>query len=334
MTFAEPLWLWLLLVAPLVAAVERTIGRRDDDRLAGLVSRPLWARVIRRPDPRWRAVRLGLLLVGVAGVVLAMARPQWGIVRERVEREGVDVVFVLDTSGSMATEDVAPNRFFLARAALLTLASRLEGDRLALVAFEGEAYPLVPLTLDADALGLFLETLEPGVVPAAGSSVGAGLAKGLGLFVDKDRNNKVLVLVSDGEDLEGEVDSAVRAAHDAGVIVHTVGVGTEAGEPVPDFDREGNRAGFKKQADGSPVVSRLHPETLEAVARGTGGRFFRVTPTDTSLSGLAAAIDGMEQKSLARDYAYRKRERFQVPLAVGLGALALGLVLPLSRSRR
>src|SRR5215510_2610882 len=157
MTFAEPLWLWLLLLVPLVAAVERTLGRRDDERLAGLVSRGLWSRVVRRPDPRWRAVRLGLLLVGVAGIVLALARPQWGIVREKVEREGVDVVFVLDSSGSMATEDVPPNRFFLARQALLSLIGRLEGDRFGLLAFEGEAYPLVPLTLDADAVGLFLD---------------------------------------------------------------------------------------------------------------------------------------------------------------------------------
>src|SRR6185503_18902433 len=98
------------------------------------------------------------LLAGAAGIVLALARPQWGIVREKVEREGVDVVLALDTSGSMATADVSPNRFFLARAALMTLIARLEGDRFGLIAFEGEAYPLVPLTLDADAVGLFLDS--------------------------------------------------------------------------------------------------------------------------------------------------------------------------------
>src|SRR5262249_45492190 len=159
---------------------------------------------------------------------------QWGIVREKVEREGVDVVLLLDASGSMATEDVPPNRFFLARQALASLVSRLEGDRFALVAFESEAYPLVPLTLDADAVDLFLDTLEPGIVPAPGTSLGAGLARGLELFVDKERRNKVMVLVSDGEDLEGEVEPAVRKAKEAGVVVHTVGVGTEAGQPVPD----------------------------------------------------------------------------------------------------
>jgi len=333
-TFASPAWLWALLLLPALAAVEWWAARRDAERTARFVSRALWPRVARQPSPRWRLARLLLLLLGAAGFVLALARPQWGIVREKVEREGVDVVFVLDTSGSMASADVPPNRFFLARAALLSLAQRLEGDRLALLAFEGEAYPLVPLTLDADALGLFLDTLEPGVVPTPGTSLGLGLERGLELFVDQERRNKVMVLVSDGEDLEGQVEAAVRHSKEAGVVVHTVGVGTEQGDPVPSFDAQGNPAGYKKLPDGSPVISRLDAGALEAIARGTGGRYFRLSASDTSLSALAAAIEGMEQKSLSREYSYRRKERFQVPLGLGLLATFLGLVLPLPLRRR
>ncbi len=333
MVFAEPQWLFALLALPLVAALEAWAHGRDHARVARLVARPLWSRVLERRSPRWRPLRLGLILLGAAGLVLALARPQWGIVREKVEREGVDVVLALDTSGSMATEDVPPNRFFLARAALSSLVARLEGDRFGLLAFEGEAYPLVPLTLDADAVGLFLETVEPGIVPAPGTSLGVGLARGLSMFVDKERHNRVMVLVSDGEDLEGEVDEAVRKAKEAGVVVHTVGVGTEAGQPVPDFDKEGKAIGFKKDEQGSVVVSRLNIATLEAIARGTGGRSFRITPADTSLAALAAAIEGLEQKTLAREFSYRRKERFQVPLAVGLGALAAALLMPLPRLR-
>ncbi len=337
MIFASPAWLLGLVALPLLAGLEVWLARRDRDRLSRLVSRPLWDRVVRRPAERWRFLRLALLLLGAAGVVVALARPQWGIVREKVEREGVDVVLVLDTSGSMATADVAPSRFFLARQALLQLVARLEGDRFALVAFEGEAYPLVPLTLDADALGLFLETVEPGIVPAPGTSLGVGLAKGLEAFVDKERRNKVMVLVSDGEDLEGEVEEAVRRAKEAGVVVHAVGVGTEAGQPVPELDADGRVTGYKRDEGGGAVVSRLNMATLDAIARGTGGRAFRVTPADTSLSALAAAIEGLERKALAREYSYRRKERFQVPLAFGLACVALGLLLPpppLRRGRR
>jgi Ca-activated chloride channel family protein len=329
MIFAEPRWLFGLLALPAIVLLELWATRRDHERTARLVSRAMWGRVVRRPGTRLRFVRLGLLLVGALGTILALARPQWGIVREKVEREGVDVVLALDSSGSMATEDVAPNRFFLARQALLSLVSRLEGDRFGLLAFEGDAYPLVPLTLDADAVGLFLDSMEPGQVPSPGTSLGRGLAKGLEMFVDKERHNKVLVLVSDGEDLEGDIPEAVRRAKEAGIVVHTVGVGTERGEPVPDFDREGNRVGFKKDESGAPVVSRLNVANLEAIARGTGGKSFTLTPADTSLAGLAAAIEGMEQKSLSREFSYRRKERFQVPLAAGLLAFAMALLLPL-----
>jgi Ca-activated chloride channel family protein len=334
MIFAEAVWLWALLAVPLVALGEAWATRRDRARTARLVARPLWAKVVRTPAERWRFIRLGLVLMGSAALILALARPQWGIVREKVEREGVDVVLVLDTSGSMATEDVPPNRLQLAKTALINLVQRLDGDRFALVAFEGDAYPLVPLTLDADAIGLFLETIEPGAVPAAGTSLGAGLARGLAAFADAGRQNKVMILVSDGEDLEGEVDAAVRSAKQAGVIVHTVGVGSPSGQPVPDFDREGNRRGYKKDEDGSAVVSRLHPETLEAIARGTGGRSFLLTPADLSLSALASTLEGMEQKSLAREYSYRKKERFQGPLALAMACFALAMLLPLPEWRR
>ena len=135
MIFETPEWLLALVALPLLALGETWLTRRDRDRLARLVARPLWGRVVRRPEERWRWIRLTLLLLGAAGIIVALARPQWGIVREKVEREGVDVVLALDTSGSMATPDVAPNRFFLARQALLQLMTRLEGDRFALVAF-------------------------------------------------------------------------------------------------------------------------------------------------------------------------------------------------------
>jgi Ca-activated chloride channel family protein len=332
--FAAPQWLLALLALPAGIALQAWLAGRDRARLERLVSRPLWARVVRRPAARWRFARLALLTLGAVGIVLALARPQWGIVREKVEREGVDVVLVLDTSGSMATPDVPPSRFFLARQALLSLVSRLEGDRFALVAFEGEAYPLVPLTLDADALGLFLETIEPGIVPAPGTSLGVGLARGLDTFVDKERRNKVLVLVSDGEDLEGDVEESVRRAREQGVVVYTVGVGTEAGQPVPEVDADGRITGYKRDAQGNPVVSRLNMRALQAIAQGTGGQAFRLTAADTSLSALASRIEGMEQKSLAREFTYRRKERFQAPLALGLALIGAGLLLPPPRLRR
>jgi YD repeat-containing protein len=181
---------------------------------------------------------------------------------------------------------------------------------------------------------LFLETAEPGIVPAPGTSVGGGLARGLEAFVDKERRNKVMVLVSDGEDLEGDVEEAVRRAKEEGVIVHTVGVGTEAGQPVPELDADGRVVGYKRDESGNPVVSRLNMATLESIARGTGGKVFRITPADSSLGALAATIEGMERKALAAEYSYRRKERYQVPLAIGLAGVTLALLLPPPPLRR
>ena len=334
MVFEHPSWLFALAGLPVLLALEVWASRRDGQRLQSLVVRSLWPRTIRRSAEAWRFARVTLMAAGMVGLILALAQPQWGIVRERVEREGVDVVLALDTSASMGTEDVSPSRFFLARQALLSLVSELGGDRIGLLAFEGDAYPLAPLTLDADAVGLFLESVEPGVVPAPGTSLGAGLARGLSMFVDADRRNKVLVLVSDGEDLEGQVEDAVARAKEKGVVVHTVGVGTEAGQPVPEVNNEGRRTGYKRDASGAVVVSRLDPASLQAIARGTGGQFFRITPSDSSLASLATAIEAMDRRSLATEYSYRRKERFQIPLAFSLACFTAALVFPLPDSRK
>ncbi|HPW55482.1 MAG: VWA domain-containing protein [Thermoanaerobaculaceae bacterium] len=334
MELAYPQWLWGLLVLPLVALGEWWLVHRDRERTAHLVARALWPRVVERPAEAWRWVRLGLVLVAVAGLVLALARPRWGMVREKLERQGVDVVLVADTSASMLCTDTQPSRFIVARAALAALLDHLAGDRFALVALEGEAYPLVPLTLDADAVGLFLDTMEPGIVPTPGTSLGAGLARALDLFVDTNRANKVIVLASDGEDLEGGVEVMVAKAKQMGVVVHTLAVGTDAGGPVPDLDRDGRQVGFKKDEAGSTVVSRLNAANLEAMARATGGKSVRLLPSQPLAWEVVSAIEGMEHQTLAKEYAYRKKERFQWPLGFAVVTLTLGLLLPPPRRRR
>ena len=317
MTLAQPLWLLALLLIPALAFVGARIRSRDRERMDALVTPSMFERVGRRFPARIEASRAVLMIVGSVFLVLALARPQWGIVRERVERTGVDVALVLDTSLSMSVEDVSPNRFFLAKQSLSSLMSRLAGDRFSLVAFEGEAYPLVPLTLDADAVALFLETLEPGFVPTPGSNLLSGIQAGIATFVDPSRVNRVIVLVSDGEDLEEGLEAAVNEAKKAGVIVHTVGVGSASGGPVPDTDASGARNGYKLE-NGNPVISKLNAENLIRLAQATGGKFTQASPNNTALSVTASAVEAMENKQTASEFSFRKQERFQVPLGLSL----------------
>ena len=317
MTLAQPLWLLALLLIPALAFVGARIRSRDREHMDALVTPSMFERVGRRFPARIETSRAVLMIVGSVFLVLALARPQWGIVRERVERTGVDVALVLDTSLSMSVEDVSPNRFFLAKQSLSSLMSRLAGDRFSLVAFEGEAYPLVPLTLDADAVALFLETLEPGFVPTPGSNLLSGIQAGIATFVDPSRVNRVIVLVSDGEDLEEGLEAAVNEAKKAGVIVHTVGVGSASGGPVPDTDASGARNGYKLE-NGNPVISKLNAENLIRLAQATGGKFTQASPNNTALSVTASAVEAMENKQTASEFSFRKQERFQVPLGLSL----------------
>ena len=327
MTLAAPLWLIALLLIPVLAWSGARIRSADRQLMDSLVTASMFDRIGRRFAARTETLRSALLLAGVIFLVLALARPQWGIVRERVERAGVDVALVLDTSLSMSVEDVSPNRFFLARQSLLALMTRLSGDRFSLVAFEGEAYPLVPLTLDADAVALFLETLEPGFVPLPGSNLLSGIESGIATFVDPSRVNRVIVLVSDGEDLEESLEAAVTAAKKAGVVIHSVGVGSTRGGPVPDLDSSGTRSGYKLE-NGEPVISRLHPENLRRLSQATGGKFTEVSPSDISLSAIASAIEAMENKQTASEFSFRKKERFQIPLGLSLLSFLLALFGP------
>lgn len=319
MNFARPLWLFALLALPILAWVDHRARSLDRRRLESFLSPAMLERLATLRSRRSQIARRALLAGGAALLVTALARPQWGAVRERIEREGADVVLVMDTSLSMSVEDAPPSRFFLARQSVQALMSQLPGDRFALVAFEGEAFALAPLTLDADAVGLFLDTIEPGFVPTPGSNLRAGVERGIAALLDPARQNRILVVVSDGEDLSSGVDEAIAAARQAGVVVHAIGVGTAAGGPVPDTDESGERAGYKME-NGQPVISRFVATDLRRLADATGGVFWTASPSDTTAAPVAQAIAASANKGALQEFAFRRGERFQIPLA---GAYAL-----------
>jgi von Willebrand factor type A domain. len=229
----------------------------------------------------------------------------------------------------MRATDVTPSRFVLARQAALSLAEKLPGDRLALVGCEGEAQVLVPLTLDTAAVALFLEALEPGIGALPGTSLAAGLAAAAELMPPGTSAGRQVVVLSDGEDLEGGVDEAIAKAKSEGIVVHGVFVGVEGrGAPVPEVDVAGRPSGFKTQ-EGAPVLSRPDPGLLRRLAAETGGSFSVVSPGRTDLDGVAREIDKAARRPLSGSVGTNRRERFQIPLAVAVGALALLLIGPL-----
>ncbi|MCC6129978.1 MAG: VWA domain-containing protein [Acidobacteria bacterium] len=301
-------------------------SRRQERRIQ-LVSESLAAKSgLVAPGPsRWVFAVLAILCG--AGLFTALARPRWGATTENAKRQGTDIAIVLDTSASMNATDVTPSRFVLARQAALSLLGKLADDRVALIACEGEAQTLVPLTLDTAAAGLFLEALEPGVGTLPGTSVAAGLRTAASLFAGAPPGSRQCVFISDGEDLEGGVDDAIALAKSEGITVHTVYAGPTSarGAPVPNIDVAGRQTGYKTDESGKPILSKPDPELLRKVAAETGGSFSIVSAGKTDLDGVAGELDKAGRRPLAEALLTSQIERFQVPLAVA--ALALAFVL-------
>jgi len=333
MNLAQPRLLWLLLLAPLAAAAAVTLLRarlRADEAWA---ARGLWDRLL----PGFRRGRIALtaalLAVAVAATALALARPRWGATHEHVERHGVDVVFVLDTSLSMAATDVAPTRFEVARALLRRLVADLPGNRVALVEAEGEGVVMAPLTTDGGVIDLLLDTAAPGSLPTPGTVLGPALMEAARLFPEGDRKHRVIVLLSDGEDHAGGLDEVADKLAERGIAVDAIGIGTDAGGPIPLPGGTANE--FKRDADGRVVITRLEASDLEPLVQRTGGVYLHSTGAGTDTAPLVARIAGMEKMRLSDDVVTTLEERFQWPLGLAaLATVALLLLRPFAEDPR
>lgn len=322
--FAEPHLLWLLALAPAAAAGAAWLWRRRLAADASWAARGLWGRLLPAYSRGRLALSIALLAVAVLGVALGLARPRWGAGQQEVERQGVDVVFLVDSSLSMGARDAAPSRLFVAKALVRRMAQAMPGNRVGLVQTEGAGVVLAPLTLDGAVLDLLLDTVDPGSLPTPGTELASGFEAALRLFGEGSEKHRVLVVLSDGEDHGGGIDAAVQRLRGEGVIVHTIGVGTPEGAPVPI---PGGRDEVKRMRDGGIVVSRLHEEPLERAARATGGTYLRASSAAADPAPILAEIDGMEKRTLESQALSTLEERFQWPVALAALALALHLGL-------
>ncbi len=322
MSWGMPSLLWLALLAPAAAALALWAWRRRLAAAAAWAARGLWDRLLAAYRPRQVALSVVTLAVAVLGTGLALARPRWGASTERVERRGVDVVFLLDSSLSMAAADVAPSRLYVAKTLVRRLVERLPGNRVALVQTEGTGVVLAPLTIDAAVIDLLLDTVEPGSLPVPGTELAPGLEAALRLFPPGERKHRVLVVLSDGEDHGGGLERFTETLRQEGVVVHALGIGTPDGAPLTLPG-----GGYKQDDDGRVVISRLHEATLEELARATGGLYLRVTGAAADPREVVERIGEMEKRTLEGQSVNTLEERFQWPLALACAALLLHLAL-------
>ncbi len=274
-------------------------------------------------DHRARAWKNALLLAVLALAVMAMARPQFGSRVETVRREGMDIVVALDLSASMLAEDIAPNRLQRSKLEIQRLIEQLDGDRIGLIAFAGQAFRQSPLTSDYAAARLFLNAMDTDLMPVQGTDLGAAIELGLDAFSEAPVEERVIIVVTDGEDHEGGIDAAVRRAADAGVTIHAVGVGSADGVPIPEAGGGGATGRFKRDEAGSVVTTRLDEGTLRRIATQTGGRLFRSTPEASELTELIAEIAALGGREIDAREVTQYEEQFQIFLGAAIILLLL-----------
>lgn len=272
----------------------------------------------------WKAV---LVIVGVGFLVLALARPQIGTRLEEVKREGVDVFVALDVSYSMMAEDVKPSRLEKAKYEISKFIDKLEGDRIGLIAFAGEAFIQCPLTLDYGASKTFLEIMDPGLIPEPGTNLGAAIALATKSFESKERKYKVLILITDGEDHGEDAQQMAEAAEKEGVVIYTVGIGSPQGVPIPMYDERGQNVGFKKDRSGEVILTKLDAFSLGKIAQVTGGEYYYSATGETKLDKIYDEIAKMEKKELSSKKFSQFEERFQWVLAFAIFFLILEVVV-------
>lgn len=259
-----------------------------------------------------------LLLLGLTLVVVTLARLQFGTHMEMLKREGIDVMVALDVSNSMLAQDMKPNRLEKAKQELRSIIDRLKGDRIGLIAFAGEAFVQCPLTLDYGAARMLLGAMDNSSVSIQGTSIKSALNVAVTSFEQQEKKHKVLLLLTDGEDLEGGAEEAADEASKAGIKIYTVGIGNPNGEPIPVLDRSGNQVGFKKDESGQVIISRLDEMTLQKIALATGGKYYNASAGEIELDRIFDDIGKMEKKELEGTLVTRYDDRYQWPLLLAL----------------
>ncbi len=290
--------LWLILPFLLMigfwarTAKKKVMKRAGDPKLIEQLSHSV-SKTKRRIKDTLRIMAILLILFSIWG-------PKFSNELTEIKRAGVDIVILLDVSNSMRAQDIKPDRLEKARFELRNLIKKLRGDRVALVVFAGEAHLQTPLTLDYSAFEMFLDISDESLIGVQGTSFEKALEIGLDAFDKDDMQHRAMILISDGEDHEGQLDEILERAKQENVIIHTAGIGSFSGTPIPVFDDRGQLKGYRKTKTGEVVTTRLYTEILQSISTETGGRFIHLNSASASLDDIYNDILGMEKKEFSR----------------------------------
>jgi Ca-activated chloride channel family protein len=271
-------------------------------------------------------LKLIILLLGVAFLIISLTNPKMGTKLKTIKREGVDVVFALDVSKSMLAEDIAPNRLEKAKQIISKTIDKLGSDRVGIIIYAGNSYPLLPITTDHAAANMFLQNANPDIVSSQGTAINEALELAKTFYNNDDQTNRFLIIISDGEDHQEETKQVAQNLANEGVKIYTVGVGTERGGPIP-MRLNGAMIGYKKDRKGETVITKRVPEVLQGIADASNGKYIDGNITDNPVNEIAEIIGNAEKNEFETKQFSDYKDQFQWFLAIGLLFLIVDVLL-------
>ncbi|MEO9890877.1 VWA domain-containing protein [Aurantibacter sp.] len=263
-------------------------------------------------------LKLILFLLGISSLTLGLVNPKIGTKLETVKREGVDIVFAIDVSKSMLAEDIAPNRLEKAKRLVSEIINQLASDRIGIIAYAGQAYPQLPITTDYGAAKMFLQNMNTDMLSSQGTAINAAIDLAATYYDDEEQTNRVLFVISDGEDhSEGTTIDAVEEATEAGIRIFTIGVGKPKGAPIP-IKRKGVVESLKKDSKGEVVITKLNQEVLLDIAEEGNGEYIDGSNTEEAVNYIKDQLLQMDKKEFEAKQFAEYKDQFQWFLAAGL----------------
>lgn len=308
MNWAEPNFLLLLLAIPLLLILLALGGMWQKKRF-GKFAEQRFHKFFLAEFSRFHSILKNILLIIAIGfLIIAAARPRWGEEVQIIEKEGLDIAICIDVSKSMEATDIRPNRLQRAKDHISLFIDQLSGDRIALIPFAGESFVQLPLTDDYQAAKMFLGLLDTDTIPVPGTNIGHALKTAATMFQEPDRE-RIIILISDGEDLGGQGISIAESIAEQGIVIHSLGVGSVEGTSIPIRSAGGNIE-YARDSSGNVVITKLDTDTLNRIAMTAGGSFYHVTPRHAEIYEILRDIETLErEKYEAREY-IRHRERY------------------------
>jgi Ca-activated chloride channel family protein len=283
---------------------------------------------------RFRLLKLTLWLLSILALIIALARPVWGLDLDVIETQGVSVIFLLDVSYSMGADDLFPDRLTRAKLGIRDLLAELEGNEVSLILFAGAAFIQLPLTIGTVSAVHFLNAAGFGSIGRQGTNIPEAIELAVNTFNSTRPSSRIAILFTDGENHEGNLQRAVDHAARANVTIHAIGYGDPEGAPIPVIDENGNLVNYRTDENNSVIFSKLDEDTLRFVTDQTGGIYQRATATGAEIRNLASVIRQAEAGVLESRNQQRGIERFGIFVALALAALSFEIMMPEARSVR